>query len=34
MVFGRDVMVREFGRDKYGRIIADVITPEGKEPES
>jgi len=30
MVFDRDVTVREFGRDKYGRIIAGVITPEGK----
>jgi micrococcal nuclease len=30
MVFGRDVIVREFGRDQYGRLLADVITPEGK----
>jgi endonuclease YncB( thermonuclease family) len=30
MVFGRDVTVREFGRDKYGRLIADIITPEGQ----
>jgi micrococcal nuclease len=30
MVFGRDVTVREFGKDQYGRVIADIITPEGK----
>jgi hypothetical protein len=30
MVFGRDVTVRDLGKDQYGRIIADIITPEGK----
>jgi endonuclease YncB( thermonuclease family) len=29
LVFGKQVMLQTFGKDKYGRTIADVILPDG-----
>jgi endonuclease YncB( thermonuclease family) len=28
-VFGKDVTLQTFGKDKYGRTIADVLLPDG-----
>lgn len=30
LAFGQTVTVREFGRDKYGRVIGDVVLPDGR----
>jgi micrococcal nuclease len=30
MVFGKEVLVKTHGYDKYGRILGDVFTPEGQ----
>jgi len=29
MVYGKEVMLQPFGKDKYGRTLADVILPDG-----
>jgi endonuclease YncB( thermonuclease family) len=29
LVFGKEVTLRTFGKDKYGRTLADVILPDG-----
>ena len=29
MIFGKEVTLKEYGKDKYGRTIADVLSPDG-----
>jgi endonuclease YncB( thermonuclease family) len=29
LVFGKEVMLQTYGKDKYGRTIADVLLPDG-----